>query len=79
MSDSTINAKKALNTSSFSASLQLLNLLSSLTKFVLNFCKLNFGQNSSMFHSLNKDRKLCGLSQVKKQNMTVVFTFQCLG
>lgn len=79
VSASTINAKKAPSTSSFSASLQLFSLFFPETKFVLNFCELSFGQKSSMPHSWNKDRKLCGFSEAKKQNVTVVFTFQCLG
>ena len=79
VSASTINAKKALSTSSFSTSLQLFSLFFPETKFVLNFREPSFGQNSSMLHSCNKDKKLCGFSEAKKQNVTVVFTFQCLG
>lgn len=62
--------------SSFSALPYLFHLFSPETKLVLNLCELTFGQNSSPFHLLNKDRELCDFSQVRKSNITL-FTFQC--
>lgn len=46
---------------------------------MLNFCELNFGLISSMLYFLSKDRELCGVSQVKKQNVMAVFRFWHLG